>query len=77
MKCPQVWGDSWEAESLFGDGGGGGGGGRLKSEKHYHPFLHHEVCTTEMFTNTCLKRKRGKQKCLSTVILVSSQVISP
>lgn len=29
MKCPQVWGDSWEAESLFGDGGGGGGQGKV------------------------------------------------
>lgn len=26
IKCPQVWGDSWEAESLFGDGGGWGAG---------------------------------------------------
>ena len=26
IKCPQVWGDSREAESLFGDGGGGGWG---------------------------------------------------
>ena len=56
-KCPQVWGDSWEAESLFGNGGGRGVGGWAKSEEHYHPFLCHEVCTTEMFTNTCLKRK--------------------
>ena len=37
--------------------GGGGGGGWGKSEEHYHPFLCHEVCTTEMFTNTCLERK--------------------
>lgn len=49
----------------------------VKSEEHYHPFLRHEVCTTEMFTNTCLKRKQGKQKCLSTIILVSSPVMSP
>ena len=27
IKCPQIWGDSWEAESLFGDGGGWGAGG--------------------------------------------------
>ena len=74
IKCPQVWGDSWEAESLFG-WGQSGVGGWVKSEEHYHPFLHHKVCTTEMFTNTCLKRKQGKQKCFSTII--SSHVMSP